>query len=75
MLKLVLYFFIFICFTESQVASNDVLGCGGYVKSEVPINFSQVKLKLWVFEKYIECGKIFKNFLKFKFLIIGEYLF
>ena len=35
-------FLLLICCTESQ----DILGCGGFVKSEVEINFSMVEVRV-----------------------------
>ncbi|CAH1796880.1 unnamed protein product [Owenia fusiformis] len=36
----------FLCFVSS-VHSQDILGCGGFVKSDVDINYSQVEVKLY----------------------------
>jgi hypothetical protein len=40
----IVFFFIFILKKLSNVRSDGVLGCGGFVKSDVDINFSLVEV-------------------------------
>lgn len=40
---LTIYFYL-IC----QIDCNDILGCGGFIKSHADIDFSRVEIKLWV---------------------------
>ena len=40
------YIFVYLCFNVKNVTAQDVLGCGGFVKSEVEINFSLVEVKI-----------------------------
>jgi hypothetical protein len=43
-LKILLFFIqlIYVVFCDAE----DILGCGGFVKSDIDINFSQVEVKL-----------------------------
>lgn len=36
----------------TSAKSDSVLGCGGFLKSHVPIDFSKVEVKLYVFTLY-----------------------
>lgn len=45
--KTLLYIIVSIAALIRLSLSNDVLGCGGYVKSDVEINFAQVGIKLY----------------------------
>uniref|UniRef100_T1IP66 SD-repeat containing protein B domain-containing protein n=1 Tax=Strigamia maritima TaxID=126957 RepID=T1IP66_STRMM len=38
---------LIICVLRNFVSSDNILGCGGFVKSSVPINFSLVEIKLY----------------------------
>lgn len=40
-------FIAYLCIALTSVNSDEVQGCGGYVKSDVEINFSQVGIKLY----------------------------
>lgn len=42
----VLYVFLFILDVILNVNGDEVLGCGGFIKSHVPIDFSKVEVKL-----------------------------
>ncbi|XP_069686991.1 BOS complex subunit NOMO1 [Periplaneta americana] len=42
-----LLFFFHISYLTGFVYSEDILGCGGFVKSDIDINFSQVEVKLY----------------------------
>ena len=39
---------VLFCLVLNYAQANDVQGCGGYVKSDVEIDFSQVGIRLWV---------------------------
>ena len=41
------YFLLFLLFDLINFASCDVFGCGGFVKSDVEINYSNVEVKLY----------------------------
>jgi hypothetical protein len=46
MLKILLFFIqSYVIFCDAE----DILGCGGFVKSDIDIHFSQVEVKLWVY--------------------------
>lgn len=34
----------FICFIQNIICQDDIIGCGGFVKSEVPLDFTQIKV-------------------------------
>lgn len=40
-------FIVFICsFLFRISAGDDILGCNGFIKSDIPINYSDVEVKL-----------------------------
>uniref|UniRef100_A0A2I9LPE9 Nodal modulator n=1 Tax=Centruroides hentzi TaxID=88313 RepID=A0A2I9LPE9_9SCOR len=43
----VIYCLIFVLSLFSTCLSDDILGCGGFVKSDVPIRYSRVEIKLY----------------------------
>jgi len=36
--------------------SQDIVGCGGFIKSEVEINFSVIEVWHWLFRVVVKCG-------------------
>lgn len=42
-----LNFSVLVTYLSFRVSCQDVLGCGGFVKSEIPIDFSRVEIKLY----------------------------
>jgi hypothetical protein len=40
-------FCFFLVFTSLEIYAQDILGCGGFIKSEVEINFSIIEVKLY----------------------------
>lgn len=42
----VLYVFLFMLDILLKVNGDEVLGCGGFIKSHVPIDFSKVEVRL-----------------------------
>lgn len=44
LVKILTIIFYLIC----RIQCNDILGCGGFIKSHADIDFSRVEIKLWV---------------------------
>lgn len=37
-------FWVLLCVTMSSAYALDIVGCGGFIKSSVPLNFSQIQV-------------------------------
>ncbi len=50
MLRLVFLFLIYFSYGKTQ-SNSDVIGCGGFIKSETDINYKVVRVNILPFEK------------------------
>lgn len=46
LIKVKLFTFLLILLSLAEKSSQDIVGCGGFLKSQVPIDFSKVDVKL-----------------------------
>ncbi len=46
--QFVVVFYCIVSFCTRFVVTQDIIGCGGFVKSEVEINFSLIEVNLYI---------------------------